>query len=207
MMLMLSITDPPLFSLRRLFHCHSGFLDSELFKLLDKNDFSEDAWTVLSMLHIPTAKDLIERLAETNKDGGLDTHFSVIHQEFKNYLTKREFPLDKQDILPAESKKKPLIGDIDDTQQNVHLTSVMLMDYKIMMESATCHEEPQEKWHTKLTLENTSLRSKSTYVLRANDNVNFAQSSLHPMQVEHLGFEGTNAKLRFYSKLMNLSVS
>ena len=195
----------PLRSLRACFQEHSGFLDAGFFELLKQEDFTPDAWTVLSMLRIPTAKDLIMRLGETNLDGGLSTHFSLTHREFKDYLTSRGFPLKANDIHPIVEKPKPSIGVVDCSQDTVHLISHNYFDFHLDMTSSTCESAPETLWHTKLTLEETSFNQKREFIMRAGDKATLTNGGITPpLQMEHLGFEGTQAHMRFHSNVMIL---
>lgn len=186
---------------------NASFLDANLFYTLREQDFSADAWQVLGLLGIPTVKDLITRLRETSRETDLvATHSGEIFAEMKRYLTDRGFPLTADDMPHRDDDCTRTLGVVDCSRDKFHLLSNHTFDFEVDMTSRTCDTAPESLWHTKLMLQNETLGDSYELLMRKGDRAMFGIDTLLPLQVEHLGFEGEQAHIRFRSNVMDLYI-
>ena len=92
------------------------------------------------------------------------------------------------------------------SQNTFHLLSDHTFDFEVDINSSICASAPQERWHTKLSLTNAAFGNNFELLLRKGDRAILAEDTLLPLQVEHLGFDGEQAHLRFRSNVMGLHI-
>ena len=186
---------------------NASFLDANLFSLLQEQDFSADGWQVLSLLRIPTVKDLITRLHETKRETDIvATHSGEVFAEMKSFLTTRGFPLSADEMTAHDDHDARAIGVVDSSKGMFHLLSNHTFDFDVSMTSRTCDTAPEELWHTRLVVQNATLGNTYELLMRKGDRASFATETLLPLQVEHLGFEDEQAHMRFRSNTMHIHI-